>query len=315
MDQEPTPHTDPAAPESSLPSDSGVPKGAVVVGIDGSERDQTCLAWAAGAASRNGRPMHLLHAHNLAAELVAVDAIGAPGVVGIPPEFSTDTILPDALESARAQWPDLTITGSEPWMSSEQALLDASEEAYLLVVGSRRVSGLQRLLVGRSALAVSMHAHCPVVILPEGARTDADGPVVVGVDGSEHSRVAADRAFWIADVRGACVRVVISWHLEVVDGMVVTTPGTPAWEQVEARYRSVAESVTARAREAFPQVECEIVVRRGVPAQVLTEESASASLLVMGSRGRGGFRGMLLGSVTHKVLETATSPVMVVRHG
>lgn len=290
-----------------------IPPDAVVVGIDGSDRDQTCITWGAGSAHRSRRALHLLHAQDVGAELAPSDPVAG---AALPPlEPTPDTVLATALAETRTRWPELAITGSEPWSNPERALIEASQDAHLLVVGSRKVSGLERLLLGRSALAVAMHAACPVVLLPEGARTGAEGPVVVGVDGSEHSVLAATRAFWIARIRRAPLRVVTSWNLEVVDGMVVTTPENPAWEGVMAKHRAIAERVVGPLREDYPDVECEVVIRRGSPATVLTEESADAGLLVIGRRGRGGFRGMLLGSVAHKVIETATCPVMIVRQG
>jgi nucleotide-binding universal stress UspA family protein len=297
--------------DSSIRED--IPSGAVVVGIDGSDRDETCTRWAAGAATRAGKPLHLLHAQDIAVELAAANPIAARGLAFVPDLVLDSTVLSSALERARDEWPDLRITGSEPWMHPEEALIEASEDAYLIVVGSSRISGLERLLLGRSALAVSLHSRCPVVILPEGARTDAEGPVVLGFDGSDGARAAAARAFWIADLRGTSVRTVTSWYAEVVDGAVVTTPGTPAWEQVENGYRRMVEEGLADVRDRYPHIDVDIRVVRGPAAVVLTRESADASLLVIGSRGRGGFRGMLLGSVSHKVLETATSPVMVIR--
>lgn len=290
----------------------GIPADAVVVGIDGSERDRTCITWAAGAATRAGKGLHLLHAHDVAIELAASDPIGARGLaIGV--DVEDDQILPGALSWVQEQWPHLTITVSDPWSSPERALIDASREAHLIVVGSRQVSGLEKLLLGRSALAVAMHSTCPVVLLPDGARTDAEGPVLVGIDGSPHSQEAAERAFWIAKIRGTSVRGVVGWYLEIVDGMVVTTPGTPAWDAVEDKYRAMVDQVLAPIAQQYPDVPYDIEVRRGPAPDVLTEASAEASLLVMGSRGRGGFRGMLLGSVTHKVIETAACPVMVVR--
>ena len=300
------------------------PASPVIVGIDGSERDATCIAWGAGAAMRTGRPMVLVHALNLTAELVAPDLIGGsvPAMDG-----GTDTLLQAALgnlalarrdsgelPTAVARFPDVQVSGTSPVGSSDRELIAASEGAHLLVVGSRRVAGFERLILGRSALAVAMHAHCPVVILPEGSRTDAEGPVVVGVDGSPASQTALDRAFWIAHLRDTSVRIVTTWNVEAVDGMVVTTPGTDAWRSVENRYRSVVEKQLSLVPRDWSDIPHEVAVVRGSPAKVLTEVTARSSLLVVGSRGRGGFRGMLLGSVTHKVLETATCPVMVVRH-
>ena len=95
--------------------------------------------------------------------------------------------------------------------------------------------------------------------------------------------------------------------------MVVTTPGTDAWNAVEAKYRAVADRIVEPLRAAHPDVDCTVEVLRGAPAKVLAERSADAGLLVMGTRGRGGFAGMLLGSQSQRVLETATSPVMLVR--
>lgn len=290
-----------------------VPSGAIVIGVDGSDRDQSCIHYGAGAASRGGRPLHLLHAQDIAVELAAANPIAARGLAFVPDLVLDSRVLSDALEWARAEYPDLEITGSEPWMHPEEALIEASEDAYLIVVGSSRISGLERILLGRSALAVSLHSRCPVVIMPEGGRTDTDGPVVLGFDGSEGSRAAARRAFWIADLRGAPIRIVTSWYAEVVDGAVVTTPGTPAWEQVESGYRRMVEEGIADIRDQYPGTEVDIQIVRGPAAEVLAKQSADASLLVIGSRGRGGFRGMLLGSVSHKVIETATSPVMVIR--
>jgi nucleotide-binding universal stress UspA family protein len=287
------------------------PADAVVVGIDGSDHDATVVAWAAGAASRSGKPLHLVHAAEEPGQVARQDS-----VTGLPTgifEAENAAGLQAVLDKAREEWPDLEITGSQVFAQADRALIKASDGAYLVVVGARRVGGVERLLLGRSPLAVSMHARCPVVLVPDGARTDADGPVVVGVDGSDASARAAERAFWIAGTRGTSVRAGASWSLGVVDGMVVTTPGTPAWEATEAKYRAIAERSLTVAREAHPDVSVEVVVRRGPAPQVLAEEASQSSLLVIGSRGRGGFAGMLLGSVAHKVIETATRPVMVVR--
>lgn len=299
--------------DTQSPTEREIPSGAIVVGIDGSDRDKSCMTYAAGAATRAGRPLHLLHAQDIAVELAAANPIAARGLAFVPDLVLDTTVLADALDWARQQWPDLQISGSEPWMHPEEALIDASDDAELIVVGSSRISGLERLLLGRSALAVSLHSRCPVVIMPEGGRTDIEGPVVLGFDGSDGARAAARRAFWVADLRDAPVRTVTSWYAEVVDGHVVTTPGTPAWEQVESGYRRMVEQGIADLREQYPHVEVDIRIARGPAAEVLVHESADASMLVIGSRGRGGFRGMLLGSVSHKVIETAASPVMVIR--
>lgn len=291
-----------------------IPEGAVVVGIGNSDRDAECLSWAGSSAQRSGSPLHILHAHDLGAELSAIDPV-AGNTISLGPEgdIGNASLLDETLAAARERWPDVAVTGSLPFARPEQALIDASRVARLVVVGAARANALHRLGIGRPSLAAAMHASCPVVIVPQGARADAEGPVVVGIDGSSHSVAAAERAFWIAELRKVPLVAVTTWNVEVVDGLVVTTPGTDAWNQVEAKYRAVAERVVEPLRAQHPDVDCAVEVVRGVPAKVLVERSADAGLLVMGTRGRGGFAGMLLGSQSHKVLETAASPVMLVR--
>ena len=285
-----------------------IPASPVIVGIDGSERDATCIAWGAGAAMRTGRPMVLVHALNLTAELVAPDLIGGsvPAMDG-----GTDTLLQAALAGTRARFPDVQVSGTSPVGSSDRELIAASEGAHLLVVGSRRVAGFERLILGRSALAVAMHAHCPVVILPEGSRTDAEGPVVVGVDGSPASQTALDRAFWIAHLRDTSVRIVTTWNVEVVDGMVVTTPGTDAWRSVENRYRSVVEKqlslVPGTGRHPH-----EVAVVRGSPARCSPRRAHAPACRRRQPGPVASEDAARLGDAQGP--RTAPCPVMVVRH-
>lgn len=289
------------------------PDGAIVVGLDGSSRDETVLEWAAVSAQRGGRPLHLLHAQDMAAELAVTD----PGALGGLDVRTIDLGDGDLLGNAEAtiaeRWPDVVVTTSAPWVSASQGLVDASRTAYAVVVGAGKRGALEKLVLGRASLSTAMHASCPVVIVPEGARNTVGGPIVVGIDGSPHSQAAAEQAFLIAQGRGTSVRAVTTWYLEVVDGMVVTTPGTAAYETVQARYAELMEHTLRPLRAEYPQVAVEARVVRGKPAATLVEESEGADLLVLGTRGRGGFRGMLLGSVSQKAMETARCPVMIVR--
>ncbi|MFC7490181.1 MULTISPECIES: universal stress protein [unclassified Knoellia] len=291
-----------------------IPDGAVVVGIGTSDRDQECLTWAGNSAQRSGSPLHILHAHDLSAEMAAIDPVAGNTIsLGPDGDLGNTGLLADALESARERWPDVSISGSQPFVRPEQALIDASANARLIVAGAARVSALRRLGLGRPSLAAAMHAKCPVVIVPQGSRADADGPVIVAIDGSSHSAAAAERAFWIADLRKAPLVALTTWNVEVVDGMVVTTPGTDAWNSIEAKYRAILDRVVEPLRASHPDVDATAEVLRGSPGKVLAERSADGGLLVMGTRGRGGFAGMHLGSVSQQVLETASCPVMLVR--
>jgi nucleotide-binding universal stress UspA family protein len=291
-----------------------IPDGAVVVGIGNSDRDAECLAWAGNSAQRSGSPLHILHAHDLSAELAAIDPVAGNAIsLGPDGDIGNTGLLDQTVAAARERWPGLSVTGSQPFVRPEQALIDASQNARLVVVGAARESVLHRFGLGRPALSAAMHAQCPVVIVPQGSRSDAEGPVVVGIDGSAHSAAAAERAFWIAELREVPLVTITTWNVEVVDGLVITTPGTEAWKAVEAKYRAVAERIVAPLRASHPGVDCTVEVLRTSPAKAIAERSTDAGLIVMGTRGRGGFRGMLLGSVSQQVLETAACPVMLVR--
>jgi nucleotide-binding universal stress UspA family protein len=137
-------------------------------------------------------------------------------------------------------------------------------------------------------------------------------PVVVGVDGSASSLRAVDFAFDEAARRATRLVAVHSWWIEVVEGMVVTTPGSPQWQlAAERMHADVAESLAGH-RERYPEVDVEMRMVNDHPVDALVSASGDAALLVVGSRGRGGFAGLLLGSVSRGALTRASCPVAVV---
>ncbi|GAB96892.1 nucleotide-binding universal stress UspA family protein [Kineosphaera limosa] len=290
-----------------------IPDGAVLVSVAGDDLDETCLAWAAAAAQRTGRPLHVVHARDEAALMGPDPAMGGWAVhtIEVP---KGDPFLDDTLRQARERWPELEISGSAPFGRREKVLLDASPNAYMSVVGAPKRTGLQRFFLSRPSLAAAMHSACPVVIVPHGVRPEPDGPVVVAVDGSGHSRFALDRAFTVARTRGDQLIVVTTFTLRMEEGVVVTEAGTTAsWESAQEHARAVTQEMVEQVRQNYPEVEVEVKVLGGHPSSVITAMSKEAGLIVLGSRGRGGFTGMLLGSTTHEVIETATCPVLVAR--
>jgi nucleotide-binding universal stress UspA family protein len=139
--------------------------------------------------------------------------------------------------------------------------------------------------------------------------------IVVGVDGSESARAALRFALEEARLRGATVRAVAAWHVPVAAyGDAFVPPNPELLSELEPRARRELERALAH---AGPQADVEIeqVVREGAPARVLLEEAERADLLVVGSRGLGGFRGLLLGSVSQQCSHHAPCPVVIVPHG
>lgn len=296
-----------------LKENDPVPEGAIVVGLDGSEKDEAVLAFAEDEAVRLGAPIHLVVAHEVHAGLVgAWDAGFVPVGLEVDLAEAGARILARGAQRVRDARPELVASTSQPWGTPSHALIEASESARLVVVGSGRKGAVEQVLLGTTSLDTAMHAHCPVAVVGVGS-PNPNGPVVVGVDGSSHSRPAARLAVEEAATRGVRVVAVTTWWLEVIDGVVVTEPESHEWRQVEAGYRAAVEEALAPARAAHPEVEVEIVIENARPAVTLVERAKDASVLVVGSRGRGGFVGKALGSVSHKVLQRATCPVIVTR--
>lgn len=291
--------------------DTPTPSGAVVAALDGSHRDDAVTAWAVAEATALSAPLHLVHAVDLGTPLSAYgELLTSPEIVERVEQESTKVVV-DAAARVRSESPDLAVTTALPTGSPTGALLAAAEGARVLVVGSARKNRAERIVLGTTSLSVVAHAPCPVVLVPEDVGTKGDGRVVVGIDGSQHSRLAFDYALEASLVRARTVTTVTSWNVEVENGVVVTEPGSPEWVRVDSRYREMAERTIAEGRAAHPEVDVTVEVRHGRAADVLVEVAAGADLLVVGSRGRGGFRGLLLGSVSQRVLALATCPVAV----
>lgn len=291
--------------------DTLTPPGAVVAAIDGSHRDPAVLDWAAAEAVSVGAPLHVVHAVDLGTPLSAYgELLTSPDIVDKVEQESV-RVAEEARQRVVASHPELPVTTALPTGAPAGGLLNAADGARLLVVGSARKTKAERIVLGTTSLSVVAHSPCPVVLVPDDAEISGDGRVVVGIDGSEHSRLAFEYALEAATLRGKAITTVTSWNVEVVGGVVVTEPGSPEWETVDARYREMAESTVAVMRAAHPDIDVTVEVHHGRAADMLVEVAQGCDLLVIGSRGRGGFRGMLLGSVSQRVLSRATVPVAV----
>jgi nucleotide-binding universal stress UspA family protein len=284
----------------------------VVVGYDGSPSSHAALRWAAAEADRALAPLRIIEAFELIVysrpspgRVVPVEALRTARQKGL-----------DALaESIRLPHPGLQVDTSLVGGSAAAALIEAAEQARLVVLGSRGLGGWSGLLVGSVALQVTTHAQCPVVVIPPDLRPHAhEGPTVVaGVDGSKASAKAIDFAFDQADALGAQIVALHAWttpSLTYADGASMLQFDTQKVED-EARLL-VAESVAGAAAD-HPDVHWTTELVRGSAAQALVRQADSADLVVVGSRGRGGFTGLLLGSVGQSVLHHAQSPVAIVR--
>ncbi|MEV0804531.1 universal stress protein [Kribbella sp. NPDC050281] len=284
----------------------------IVVGYDGSPGSQSALRWAVGEAVRELAPLRILEAFELIVtvrptpgHVVPLDALRTARQKGL------DAVA----ETVRLQHPALQVETSLVGGAAVPALLEEAGHARLVVLGSRGLGGWSGLLVGSVAVQVTTHAPCPVIVIPHDLRPHAqEGPTVaVGVDGSKASAKAIDFAFDQAEALHARVVALHAWtspFLTYSDGASMLQFDEDKIQE-EGRLL-VAESVAGAAAD-HPDVQWTTELVSGSAAQALVRRANSADLIVVGSRGRGGFTGLLLGSVGQSVLHHAQSPVAIVR--
>lgn len=290
--------------------------GAVIGALDGSPADGPLLDWAADEADRLGAPLRLLTAVDPGIQLTPYDVV-ASGSPNLTEQLDADArrLLDAAAARARARHADLDIATSAPWGPAASAIVRLADGARLVVVGAPARGLLDRMLLGSVALPVVAHAPCPVAVVPADTVVTAPTHLVVGVDGSERSGRAVELAMDMAEGTGAPVTCVIGWNVEVQDGVVVTEPASDRWAAVEQRYAARAHHVVDPVAARHPTVPVRVEVRHGTASTVIRDAATElgADRVVVGSRGLGGFRGLLLGSVSRRVLEHAGRVVVVVR--
>lgn len=305
-DPQPSPATPEPTPE--------IPPGAIVVGVDGSDPAWGALRWGASEAARLAVPLHVLSIREVYPAGLALDgaAVWSDAML-VDPDVGSDRLLEEVRRVVADEDPSIEPTIARPWGNAAHLLVEASERARLVVVGQRGRGRVSAAVLGTVSLTTASHARCPVVVVRPTQRPHPDRAprVVVGVDGSVDSIRAVRHAAASAAPNGTVV-VVRAWWVEVIDGIVVTTPDSPLWERVEAEHAASVERAVGDVPSDYPDVTFETRIERGHATEVLVEEAHDADLLVVGSRGRGGFTGLLLGSVSHKVLATSPCPVAVV---
>ena len=275
--------------------------GRIVVAYDGSPDAQTALTWAIRTALTTEQP---------------VRAVIATATDDLMPERSL--LWGDHLDEVRASAESMLAEALLKDAAVEllpgpavPVLLEAAQDAALLVVGSRGHGQVAGLVAGSVSQHLARHAPCPVVVARPIAHPAA-ARIVVGVDGSGGSDAALEFACRRAELTGEDVVVVHGWRDGRATGTTRRDVPDEFMERIAQEERQLVESI-AGVRAEHPGVHLEPEAIPVVAWRALADASAAATLVVVGSRGRGAFSGMLLGSVSQQVLQHAQCPVAVVR--
>ncbi|GAA0527571.1 universal stress protein [Saccharopolyspora thermophila] len=283
----------------------------VVVGIDGAASALDAVRWAAVEAQRRGTGLRVV-----CCDVFALVYLPDVPTVRLPESFR------NAVAEQAAQWLQQARTAA--WQQAPRlryvrtfirpgtpvpALLDESKRAQLVVVGSRGLGPVSGAFAGSVAVELSAHAECPVAIIRRPVATEPDAPVVVGVDGNADH--ALETAFECAAQRRAPLEAVHAWH----------TVGTArAWRNFHDEGRAavlqreeerILDETLAPWCEKYLDVEVRRIVAQDKPARALLRHAQHAQLVVVGSRGRGAFAGLVLGATSQQLVHHAPCPLIV----
>ena len=289
----------------------------IVVGVDGSPSSNTAVSWAAREAAMRNVSLSLIHV--IERPPWGLLALGG-GAVQPPPDALSGrepkarrSFQPPS-EIAKDSTQDRCIPDlhAEVYFSAiGPTLFEFSTQAQMVVVGCRGHATVGRVLLGSVSTGLIHHARCPVAVVHGGAQSASEHsqlPVLVGIDGSPASETATAIAFEEASWRGVELIAMHGWSDQHM-------PDAPSneWPNLQAVGEEALAERLAGWQERFPDV----VVRRRIvldaPALHLLDEAELSQLVVVGSHGRGGFAGMLLGSVSTAVAQAAQVPVIVAR--
>lgn len=287
----------------------------VVVGVDGSPAGLAAVSVAAREARMRGTGLRVVHAFFWPMMRVPLE----PSSLG-PPDGGlrneADQLVQEAVRHAREVAPGVEVAGAVVTGDTLPVMAEESRDAALAVVGSRGLGAFAGLLLGSTAVHLAAHGHCPLLVVRGAGDPAREGLIVAGVDGSPAGDAAIEFAFAEAALRDTGIVAVHAWSPWKSEAPAPQDPAAPyasgVGDLAANEERLLAEALAGR-QERYPDVPVERRVLRGGPREALIEASFEAALVVVGARGRGGFTGMLLGSVSQALLHHADCPVAVVR--
>lgn len=276
-----------------------------IIGVDGSEQSRVALDWGLIRAAQTGAHVELMH--------IADDSFLSESVAFLSEaQEASEQMLAAEIEYAKAAGYTGNITGTAIVGHPVAEIEAASKDADLVILGAHAGSKLAGSFFGTRAVKIAAVAHCPVAVIPDTVPGQPKPGVVVGVDGSESAKKAIAYAAEEASSRGVPLIAVYAW-------MPPLTPGLEyLWsEELVESQRSAAEEAlaigTAGLATRYPELVIERRIVQAPPVAALIQTAENADVIVVGSRGRGGLSRLLLGSVSHGVLQSLPRTTIVTR--
>ncbi|HET9117570.1 MAG TPA: universal stress protein [Pseudonocardiaceae bacterium] len=281
----------------------------IVVGVDGSVSALHAVRWAAEEAALRRVALRLVHS----VPLSAARHVGSFETL----EVQGRQYVTQAQDRVRQIYPEVSVDVEVHGGDPVPVLVDLSEHARLVVVGSRGLGEFGGILTGSTAVALAKHGHCPIAVIrgpvPEQAAA-RQGPVVVGVDGSPTSEAAVALAFEEASLRNLDLVAVHTWIDFSSDySYAYARQFVTDWDEIETEERELLAQRLAGWQEKYPDVMVKRVVAPDRPVRHLLEQAANAQLLVVGSRGHGALAGTLLGSTSQALIHRTPCPLLIAR--
>jgi nucleotide-binding universal stress UspA family protein len=284
----------------------------IIAGIDGSPTSIDALRWAAHEAARRDAELLIVACYPAMAYASPYGAVYRAAAEIEMLEAEARRITDSALAEVRAIDPGLVAHAVTPMSSPVAGLIDRAAAGDEIVIGVSGHSGPLDGILGSVANGVVHRAHVPVVVVPHKRDEPIINRIVVGVDGSPESHHALEWAYDEAERSGSSLTVVHSW-LYPYSARVSTTSERHQQMVIDATHELQDSVDTLGSKLTDGPVDVQPRLREQSPAEALLAEADNADLIVVGSRGRGGLRSLLLGSVSRTVLQHSKCPVAVIR--
>lgn len=284
-------------------------EGTWIVGLDGSDCATNAMEWAAANATGRATEIDLVMAWQT--PIVGVYPMASPVTIPLDDDELRDSATRDvaAVAADLDAKLDVPVTATVGHGGPAQVLLEASESAAMLVIGSRGRGGFARLLLGSTSTQCATHATVPTIVVPADVEPKRAERILVGLDGSPNSMVALRWAIRFAAPGGT---VVVDWVWDATPLAV----GADAFFFPDAsdlaveRFHHLVDTVAGLAREHDVTIEREFI--RGTPRTALSASAEGVDLVVVGARGHGAVGAALLGSVSTWLLHHVHRPIAVV---